>query len=188
MTEASIKIISYSENVENLLARYKDDMGADYESYRGHVYQTITYAMHFLDNDETLQPLIEAVFVYHDIGLWTDDELAYLEPSEEVALKDNQELELGLDPDLLKAAIHWHHKVTPYNGTNARIIEAVRKADWIAATGGKLRKGLSKAQVQAVISAIPDHGFADVLQRLAKDLGGSAIKGNLKVLKTVFKV
>ena len=75
--------------VEELLGRYENLISKDFPSYRNHVYRTITYAMHFLGNAEEHEKLVEAAFVYHDIGLWTDHELAYLEPSEAVAIADN---------------------------------------------------------------------------------------------------
>jgi len=144
--------------------------------------------MHFLNNDPQHQAFVETVFVYHDLGMWTDKELAYLEPSEALALKDNEEKNLGYDPDYLQAAIHWHHKITAYKGKNADVINAIRKADWIDATQGKMRKGLSVEQIKAVEEAIPLNGFHDVLQRLANDLSnGSPVKGNLRVLRHVFK-
>jgi len=43
------------------------------------VYRTITYAMAFLDGAAEDERLVETAMVYHDIGLWTDRELAYLE-------------------------------------------------------------------------------------------------------------
>jgi hypothetical protein len=51
--------------------------------------------MHFLGYAEEHERLVETAFVYHDIGPWTDHELAYLEPSEAVAIADNQKLGLG---------------------------------------------------------------------------------------------
>lgn len=182
-----IKIIDHSDRVESLFAPYRDIIGADYRAYRGHVYRVITYAMHFLEGDEDARPLIETALVYHDIGLWTENELAYLEPSEEHALADNEKFGWGLDPQLLRDAIHWHHKFFPYHGANQRIVEAVRKGDWIDATDGKIRKGLSKTQVKAVQDAIPNYDFGNVLQRLAGDLGGNKLSGNLRVLRHVFK-
>lgn len=187
MTEA-IQIIDHSERVERLFEPYQDVLGDDYKAYRGHVYRVITYAMHFLGGDDTHRALVETAFVYHDIGLWTKHDLAYLEPSEELALSDNAEKGWGLDPELLRNVIHWHHKVTPYRGPHADVVNACRKGDWIDATGGKVRKGLSRDQVAQVEAAIPSYGFADVLQRLAKDLGGSAFKGNMRVLSHVFKI
>ncbi len=106
---------------------------------------------------------MEATFVHHDIGLWTDRELAYLEPSEAVALADNKKFGLELDPDLLRGAIHWHHKIFPYTGTHREIIEACRKADWIDASKGILRKGISKAAIAEVEAAFPNLGFHDAL-------------------------
>ncbi|GAL32231.1 metal-dependent phosphohydrolase HD subdomain [Vibrio maritimus] len=100
-----------------LFSRYRELIGEDYMGYRNHVYRTITYALHFLDNAEEYEQIVETAFVYHDIGLWTDHELAYLEPSEAVALADNAEYGWGLDPELLRGAIHWHHKITPYKAS-----------------------------------------------------------------------
>lgn len=77
---SQIEIQLERPRVEMLFARYKDQIGDDYPGYRNHVYRTITYAMHFLGNDAEYEQLVETAFVYHDIGLWTDHELAYLEP------------------------------------------------------------------------------------------------------------
>lgn len=183
----AIQIIDQSERVERLFAPYRDRIGADFPAYRGHVYRVLTYAMHFLNGDEAARPVVETALVYHDIGLWTAQDLAYLGPSEALALADNDTHGWGLDPQLLHDAIHWHHKVFPYRGPNRRIVEAVRKADWIDASEGKIRKGLSRAQVAAVQGAIPNYAFGQVLQRLAGDLGGNRLSGNLRVLRRVFK-
>ena len=109
-------------------------------------------------------------------------------PSEVVALADNLKHGWGFDPDLLQGIIRWHHKVFPYRGPDAKIIEACRKADWIDASQGLIRKGLSAQQVERVRDAIPDHDFPQVLQRLAGELGGWALTGNLRVLRHVFKL
>ena len=133
--------------VEELFARYESLIGRDFPGYRNHVYRAITYSMHFLGNAEEYERLVEAVFVYHDIGLWTDRELSYLEPSEAVAVADNEKFRFGLDSGLLRDAIHWHHKIFSYSGPNHEVIEACRKADWIDATKGMLRKGMSKKSI-----------------------------------------
>lgn len=184
----NIPIVINSPRVEALFLPYQSVLGDDFNAYRAHVYRVISYAMHFLEQDESHRALVETVLVFHDIGLWTSGELAYLGPSEAIALKENAEQNLGLDPELLRAAIHWHHKITPYRGPGAEVVNAVRKADWIDASNGKIRKGLSAEQVRAVEQAIPNHGFPGVLQRLAKDIGGNAISGNLRVLRRVFKL
>ncbi len=176
------------DDLDRLLEPYRDALADDFVAYRNHCRRVLTYAIHFLDGDREQQPLIETALAYHDLGLWTDDELAYLEPSETLALADNERLGLGFDPQALRDIIRWHHKVRPYRGANADVVDACRRGDWVDATGGKLRKGLSKGQIAAVEAAIPRHGFDDVLQRLATDLGGGAIRGNLRVLRHVFKL
>ena len=173
--------------VEELFAQYETVIGNDFPGYRNHVYRTITYAMHFLDNAPAHERLVETVFVYHDIGLWTDHELAYLEPSEAAALTDNEKFGWGLDPEVLRGAIHWHHKIFPYTGPHRQVIESCRKADWIDASKGTLRKGMSKAAIKEVEAAFPNLGFHDTLLRLAKDYGGSTLVGGAKVTMGIVK-
>ncbi len=185
MTEINIEL--NRPRVEELLARYEKEIGKDFAGYRNHVYRTITYAMHFLNNDPLLEPLVETAFVYHDIGLWTDRELAYLEPSEALALQDNKKHGWGLEPEALKGAIHWHHKIMPYKGPHQHVIEACRKADWIDASQGMVKKGVSKAEIKRVEAAFPNYGFHKTLLRLAKDLGGSIIVGGIKVTRGIVK-
>jgi len=173
--------------VEDLLARYRTAIGSDYDGYRNHVYRAITYAMHFLNNELQYEQLVETAFVYHDIGLWTDHELAYLEPSEAVALEDNKRFSWGLDPDALSGAIHWHHKLFRYQGAHQDVIEACRKADWIDATQGWVRKGVSRSSISQVESTFPNCGFHKALLRLAKEYGGSTIVGGFKVMRGIVK-
>ena len=185
MTEIVIQLERH--RVEDLFAPYEQMIGTDFPGYRNHVYRAITYAMHFLGNAIEHEQLVETAFVYHDIGLWSDHELAYLEPSEALALADNEKYGWGLDPDLLRDAIHWHHKIFPYSGPHREVIEACRKADWIDATKGTLRKGLSKEAIAQVESAFPNLGFHDTLLRLAKDYGGSTLVGGYKVVRGIVK-
>ena len=186
MPDITIKV--ERPRVEELLARYRTVIGSDYDGYRNHVYRAITYAMHFLNNAPEHEQLVETAFVYHDIGLWTDHELAYLEPSEAVALKDNEKFGWGLAPDALRGAIHWHHKLLRYQGTHQDVIEACRKADWIDATQGWVRKGMSRSAIAQVESTFPNCGFHNALLRLAKEYGGSTIIGGFKVMRGIVKL
>ena len=137
----NIEIKTSRPRLDAIFTPYVDTIGRDYRGYRNHVERTVTYAMHFLEGDPAAEPVVETAMAYHDIGLWTDRALAYLEPSEAVALADNASRAWGFDPDLLRGIIHWHHKVFPYRGPDAEIIEACRRADWIDASMGWLRKG-----------------------------------------------
>lgn len=99
---------------------------------------------------------------------------------------DNEAQQWGHDPQLLGDIIYWHHKLTPFRGPNAEIVNAVRKADWIDATAGLVRKGMPKACVRKVTATVPAAGFYDTLKRIGPELTGSMSKsfaGLLKVYK-----
>lgn len=48
---SKIEIFHHSPNVEALVARSHDIIGADLPGHRSHVYRTLTYAMHVLAPD-----------------------------------------------------------------------------------------------------------------------------------------
>jgi len=188
MSAAAIEINPQRERIDELLAAYRGVIGTDFDGYRNHVYRTVTYAMHFLEHDTAAERAVETAMAYHDIGLWTDQELAYLEPSEAVAVADNEKYEWGLDPELLTGIIHWHHKILPYKGPHSRIIEACRRADWVDASMGWLKKGLRRADIRAVEAAFPNCGFPRTLLRLTKAYSGSTILGSLRVTRGIVKL
>lgn len=181
-----ITTITHSDRVETLLERYRDAIGDDYAGYRGHIYRVLSYALHFLRGDETKRATIETALVYHDIGLWSDRAIAYLEPSVERALADNETEAWGLDPALLRDIIYWHHKVTPFVGDHAEVVNAVRKADWIDASAGLVKMGMPKACIAQVSQEIPHEGFYDTLRRIGPELTGSTLKA-LGGLMRVYK-
>lgn len=182
-----ISIATERPRVEALFAPFVEVIGSDLPGYRNHVYRAITYAMHFLNNAQNFEQLVETAFVYHDIGLWTHRKMAYLQPSEELALSDNETKGWGLDPMALRGAIHWHHKVFRYRGDHEEVIEACRKADWIDASMGRLRKGLAKKCIVEVQSTFPNLGFHKSLLRLAKDNGGSTVVGGFQAIQAILK-
>jgi len=184
-----LKIFTQSDRIDALLAPFRTTLGGDYDAYRGHLLRVLTYTIHFLDGDESDREVIETALVYHDIGMWSDLELAYLEPSIAHVLADNRKEGWGYDPQLLTNLIAAHHKIFPFTGPNDRLVNAFRKGDWVDATGGLIRHGLTRAQLAAVYAAIPEAGFASTLMRLARDLhGGHQLLGVLKVLRRVYKL
>lgn len=184
---ADIVIKQKRSRVDDLFAPYEELIGDDFPGYRNHVYRTITYAMHFLNGEDAYEPLVETAFVYHDLGLWTERDMAYLEPSEALAVADNEKYGWGLDPVAMRGIIHWHHKVCRYQGPNEEVIEACRKADWIDASKGMLRKGMSRAAISEVEAAFPNLGFHRALLRLSKENGGSVFVGGWKALRNIVK-
>lgn len=165
-----IHIITDSAHLEALLAPYQTQIGADFAGYRNHLYRVLTYIQYFRQGDPSQRELIETALVYHDIALWTARQLAYLAPSADLALADNERHGWGLDADLLRTLIEQHHKITAYRGPHAALVNAFRKADWIDATAGVLRKGIPRRHIRAVQKALPAAGFYQTLRRLGPEL------------------
>ncbi len=117
--------------------------------------------------------------VYHDVGLWTDAKLAYLEPSCVAAAEAAKQA--GLSPEqaqLVRDVIYFHHKVTPFvvaasadaakeggsdggvpPAAHAAVVNAVRLADHIDASMGLITKGMPHAHIAAVMEQVPEAGF-----------------------------
>lgn len=187
MAAMTIAIIDHDEIVERELAPLREAISADFAGYRNHVYRVLTYATHFLGSDRWREPIAFAL-AFHDVGLWTDGKLAYLEPSEDRAEAARQARAPHLDAALIRDLIHWHHKVSAFQGPNAEVVNAVRKADWVDASGGRVRKGLSRRDILEVMSAIPPYGFYETLMRLPGELNGGRTLGGLgQMLAHVFK-
>mmetsp|Transcript_35284 Transcript_35284/g.68620 ORF Transcript_35284/g.68620 Transcript_35284/m.68620 type:complete len:221 (+) Transcript_35284:62-724(+) len=172
--EPNINVITKSDVVEEHLSAFRDVIGSDYDGYRGHIYRCLSYSMHFLNGNETHRDVIEAALVYHDIGLWTDSELAYLEPSAaqaQIHCKDKFTADQIL---LIKDIIMFHHKITPFPGddAHAKVVEAVRKSDWIDASMGLITKGMSRANIKKVESSIANAGFHKTLRDFIPRLRG----------------
>lgn len=156
ITVLDITIKIERPRVESLFAPYRTLIGNDFDGYRNHVYRCVTYAMHFLGDAAEYEQIVETAFVYHDIGLWTDKELAYLEPSEAVALHDNHKYGWGLDPDALRGAIHWHHKVFKYKAGQSHVGFAFGPI--IALTRGWASPGVGTSSIWNRIAMECPHG------------------------------
>ena len=185
---SDIEIKMERHRVEDLFHPYRQVIGDDFHGYRNHVYRTITYAMHLLCGSAEHEQMVETALVYHDIGLWTDRRLDYLESSEALAQADNEKHGWELHSETLAGAIHWHHKVFRYRGPNQKVIEACRRADWVDATKGWLRKGIARTAIREVEAAFPNLGFHNDLVRIAKDYGGSVLAGGWKAARGIVKL
>jgi hypothetical protein len=170
----------------------------DYEPYRNHCLRVLTFAMYHLpesvkDEIPNALEIIAMALAFHDVGLWTDKKLNYLEPSaERMAVNVAEEEERSWTPKdirIAKAIIMEHHKVTPYTegATQAEndIVNAVRKGDWADATMGLVRYGTPAALMEAAYAKVPEAGFHWMLAGMGKRLSPDSLRGQLEVLKII---
>ena len=68
--------------LEEILGKWKNGLGNDYEGYNNHVYRMIHYLYLLCTkcNDEEREKIIIAG-CFHDLGIWANGTLDYLPPS-----------------------------------------------------------------------------------------------------------
>jgi hypothetical protein len=152
---------------EAILADHRQAIGSEFTAYRNHVCRVIAFSAALgYQGDSTLLGISAA---YHDLAIWHDQTIDYLEPSVVLAHQDTR-----LTPAdegsrrLVAAMIINHHKIFPYRGEGSIAVNAIRKADWVDVTKGRLRLGLTKQFITSVQERYPNAGFSAVLRNLLR--------------------
>jgi hypothetical protein len=171
--------------VEDVLGTWRTALGGDYTAYRGHVYRVLTFTRALAAAataapiaDRTLHMLAVAV-VFHDLGIWSDGTLDYLPPSEARARAHCAATGRSADAPTVAAMIAQHHKLLPYRGSDAALVEALRRADLVDLTFGTVRFGLPGELVRGARRAFPNAGFHLTLCRV---IGGWCVRHPLRPL------
>jgi hypothetical protein len=118
------------KRIEELLQKFRQVIGKDYDRYRNHVYRVFNNCL-LIDDAKLNEDKYAIAAVFHDLGIWTNHTIDYLDPSIEqakgyLAQTGRQHIaeEIGL-------MIYWHHKTSRYKGEYKETVEIFRKADWI---------------------------------------------------------
>jgi len=187
---SSYKILTSHPTLDAHLEGFRADLGDDYNKYRNHCLRVLNFAKFHLGSDasETELDLIAIGLAYHDIALWSDRKLNYLEPSAKQLQKHFLEIaeDSPLSTNDLDTAVEivmQHHKVTEWKGPNQRLVNAVRKADWADATMGLVKFGLPNDLILQAYDEIPEAGFHLMLANFGKRLSPDSLLGQLDVLK-----
>ena len=210
--------------LDNVLQKYRSFLGEDYDSYYNHCLRVLNFAIYFYDQEAKAGSALEwntskrkrhidlmgFALAYHDIALWTDEKLNYLEPSLAVMERDLKEdhnihREIFHDPPLtdeeklvLGEMILQHHKIFSYSvppigpsqsiGKDGELlINAVRKGDWVDATMGLIKHGISTDLLEAAYVEIPEAGFHNMLAGMGGRLSPDSFVGQFDSLK-IFKM
>jgi hypothetical protein len=208
--------VVYAEHpvLDEHLEQYANELGEDYMAYRNHCLRVLSFAGYHLGESATDKDidLMALALAYHDIALWSDGKLDYLEPSaaqlerklqarssdsagdneDEDGISTEQALDAS-DLETARAIILMHHKYTAYTvepgsiiSVNAQLVNAVRKGDWADATMGIVRYGLPAKYLEAAYEKVPDVGFHWLLVTFGGRLSPESLLGQLNVLK-IFK-
>ena len=159
-----------SENlIEDLLISFKEILDVDYDKYRNHVYRVFLNCLLIDDNKDNEEKYAIAA-VFHDIGIWTDHTIDYLNPSIKQVTIYLSETGQRSWVDEIKVMIDCHHKMRKYKGRHERTVESFRKADWIDITVGLMSFGLEKKKIDESKIRFPNHDFHFFLiKKIAKN-------------------
>lgn len=155
---------------EKLLSRFAHTIGEDYGRYRNHVNRVFSFCILMDDDTDNIQKYAIAA-VYHDIGIWTNKTIDYLEPS--IAQMKGYLIESNKQEwmEEIMLMIHWHHKITPYRGKFSKTVEIFRKADWIDVSLGTLRYEVKSQELKELKTQFPNLGFHwFLIRQIAKNL------------------
>eukprot|EP00934_Nitzschia_sp_Nitz4_P004163 Nitzschia sp. Nitz4//scaffold174_size87051//45116//45805//NITZ4_005110-RA/size87051-processed-gene-0.89-mRNA-1//-1//CDS//3329538875//4153//frame0 len=186
------EVIDHDSFLDDELFPLTKYLGKEFGAYRNHCLRVLTFTKYFLD-DSVLQELPEAMelaavaLAYHDIALWSDQKLDYLEPSVaqlEVAMARSNYTKTQVD--IMKDIITEHHKVTAFTSTHGpaadALINAVRMADWSDATMGVVRFDMPAGLLELAYKQIDEAGFHMILADIGPRLSPGNITGQLEVL------
>ena len=139
---------------------------AGFEGYRNHAHRVYNFARSISSLSPEDEDKLAIAAAFHDLCVF--DGLDYLEPSIEEAaryLRDTGREEYDREVALI---IAFHHRVRPYRGEHARLVEPFRRADWNDFTMGLVRAGIPRDVRKAADAELPVNAFVPkALVRLA---------------------
>jgi hypothetical protein len=166
MADAVPAIRDHHALVEETLDAFRGAIAGDLAAYRGHVYRVFNFCRGLAGGRAEDDDKIALAAVFHDLGIWSDGTVDYLEPSarrlRERLARDGH----ASWTDELVRMVELHHKLLPYRGADARLVEAFRRADLVDLSFGLVRFDLAAEHVRAIQAAFPSAGFQARVVRL----------------------
>lgn len=152
--------------VDDILAQYRDVIGADFDAYRNHVYRVIHFCLSQARYGEAEREKIQVAACFHDIGIWTANTLDYLPPSESAAAAYLAATGRGAWTAEVTEMIDMHHRVQSCADSAFPLVEAFRRADIADFSLGMVRMGIPADLIAQVKTAFPNAGFHRRLAQL----------------------
>lgn len=143
------------EMIEEILGRHRAGIGVCFADYRSHAYRMLNYVRYLVPAEPSRDERAAVAAAFHDLPALLDWDLDYTGRAADMADGYLEQAGLSHWSDEVRAMIENHHKVTPYRGEGAALVEATRAADWIDVSFGALRFGIPRGFVREVQAAFP---------------------------------
>ncbi|MAA74320.1 MAG: hypothetical protein CMN28_06390 [Salinisphaeraceae bacterium] len=145
--------------LEALFEPWQAVIGEDYAGYRNHVYRMVHFCLALRDCDEQEREKVFIAGVFHDLGIWTERSIDYIDPS--VRLAQDYCARAGLEAwsDEIGLMISEHHKLRAYRDARYPLVEVFRRGDLVDFSLGLFKFDVSKVYFAQVTAALPNAGF-----------------------------
>ena len=172
-------------SLDAILEEHRAEIDTEYTGYRNHCLSVYNLVRVAVELDERQDEAVAIAAAHHDIALWTDDRIDYLDPSRDHALAWLEREGRAELSGVVSEMIMYHHKIT--TGAFARmdpLALAFRNADWSAFTYGLIPFDRFTAPRKAIAKAFPDAGFhAFLTRRTLRHLRSGGIANPLPMMK-----
>jgi hypothetical protein len=153
-------LITVHALLDSILDPYRDALGRSlYTGYRNHAYRMLNFARALAPAEADRDERLAIMAAFHDLPFCLDGNLDYLDRAADLTDAWLEEHGRAAFRNEIRLMIGHHHKIRPYRGLSAPLVEATRKADWIDVSFCVLRFGISRGYVLGVAAAFPLDGF-----------------------------
>jgi len=152
------------QRAEDILNRWKRELGGDEVAYRNHVYRVVHFCSRFREGDANDREKVVIAACFHDLGIWTSRTFDYIPPSIALAMTYLREEGLELWSVEIESMIAQHHKLTSHRDP---LVESFRRSDFTDVSLGLVKFGLPRSYVREVKAQFPNAGFHKRLVQLA---------------------
>ena len=153
--------------LDRVLEAHAGVLGGDFIGYRNHTYRVANLCWVLSGGEPAHLPRIAIAAAFHDLGIWTDRTLDYLEPSSRLAGAHLIEAGRTEWAPEITAMILEHHKLSRHRPEAYRLVEPFRRADWVDVSMGVLTFGLQRTLLREVYEVWPSAGFHRRLVQLS---------------------
>lgn len=153
--------------VDDILEKWKGEIGNDYHGYKNHVYRMINFCFALSDFSDRQREKIIIAGCFHDLGIWSNKTFDYLPPSIRLAKEYLRQNNLEQWSREIELMIGMHHKLGKYQDAQNPLIETFRQGDLVDFSLGIVKCGLPRKFIKSVKKEFPNAGFHKCLVRLA---------------------
>jgi hypothetical protein len=151
--------ITESANLDRLILAYAGNFpkDSDFKGYRSHCLRILNVILRVSDDEPDRREKLDIALAFHDITVFPNRTLDYLKTSTELACEHLRSINREEWEEEISLMIDMHHKITPYKGVYANLVEAMRKADWVDVSFGVFSFGLERTWLTQLNALLPLH-------------------------------